>query len=35
MIIGTFGVSVTGIACFEEAALMTVTQQWLAIRTCL
>ena len=29
MIIGTFGVSVTGIASFEEVALMTVTEQWL------
>lgn len=29
VIIGTFGVSVTGIASFEEVALMTVTEQWL------
>jgi hypothetical protein len=29
MIIGTFSVSVTGIATFEEVALMTVTEQWL------
>lgn len=31
IIIGTFGVSVTGIASFEEVALMTVTEQWLPI----
>ena len=29
MIIGTFGVSATGIASFEEVALITVTEQWL------
>jgi len=29
MIIETFGVSVAGIASFEEVALMTVTEQWL------
>ena len=31
IIIGTFGVSVAGIASFEEVALMTVTEQWLPI----
>jgi Protein of unknown function (DUF1173) len=33
MIIGTFGISVTGIAAFEEVALMTVTEQWLPMES--